>query len=398
MPVCLSHYSALELYWACSRSQPDFDSWKRTGKLETCSVVHALGIIEEAGLAPLLSMPIHLAMPRNRRGHYSPKIKQHVLPCPLPSNALLKAGDDVYVASPELIVATLGKWASEIEVALLAYELCGTYALHPRLSVSVDSDQMKTPANHPGGRYGGLDCGDGKNLRVGDGAGAEGRFRAEERAGSRKGAMLKGGSDLRDFIGADGAIGADGVIEAGGADMVVRDYSLTSSRKIKRLVGELGPVHGVKTARSVLSYLLDGSASPMETAMALMLTAPTRLGGMGLSGAVLNKEVRTIDGRKRIDLMWPRYKLGLEYQGVAFHEGWETRVRDDRRRNAISAKGMQIMPVYFQDLASPALFDKLVQKIARAAGLRIRIRRQDFRLRQMVLRSRALPPVGSRWL
>lgn len=182
----------------------------------------------------------------------------------------------------------------------------------------------------------------------------------------------------------------------GSRELFDRTFSLTSRQKIENLVDSLAGAHGAKTLRAMTSYLKDGSESPMETAMAMMLTAPTRIGGMGLKGAALNKEVATADGVKRIDLLWSKRKLGLEYQGVDFHEGWSKRIKDDQRRNAISAQGITILPVYFQDLATPRMFDLLVDDIAKAGGFRVRITMKDFRYRQMLLRSKVLPPVNMR--
>lgn len=89
-----------------------------------------------------------------------------------------------------------------------------------------------------------------------------------------------------------------------------------------------------------------------------------------------------------------RLALGLEYQSEKEHRGWVKRELDDRRRNAIVAKGFEIMSVYYRDLSVPALFDKLVGNIADVMGKRVRIRVRDFRFRQNVLRSRVLPPVN----
>lgn len=174
-----------------------------------------------------------------------------------------------------------------------------------------------------------------------------------------------------------------------------REHPLSSCEKMGRFISLAGRIKGVKTARSALSYVLDRSASPMETAMALLLAAPPRLGGMGLGGAVLNSEIATADGVRFVDLFWPEYSLGLEYQSETEHRGWVKRELDDRRRNAILATGVEVMSVYYRDLSVPSLFDKLVDSIASIMKKRVRIRMRDFKYRQTLLRARVLPPV--RW-
>ncbi len=174
---------------------------------------------------------------------------------------------------------------------------------------------------------------------------------------------------------------------------VNRCYAITDCARVARFAVGAGGLHGIKAVRRMTDYLMDGSASPMETAMAMLLCAPPRLGGVGFARAELNKEVETMEGIRRVDLLWPQYNLGLEYQSEQEHSGWAKREADDRRRNAIVATGVEILSVYYRDLSIPSLFDRLVDSIALTMGVRARVRMKDFRYRQNILRSKVLPPV-----
>lgn len=316
MPICLSHQSAFELFRIAAENPSWEFSHPLTGRLHGCSMSAACERLDALGLAESLSKPVHLLVPRGKGGRAREGFVRHFLAETLPPRTIWNVSGEVNVVSPALCVVQIASVVPEVDAALAAFELCGTYCL------------------------------------------------VEKQDGSR--------------------------------GLVTRGFPLLSGQRLERLVLRLAGTHGTKIARSILAYLLDGSESPMETAMAMMLTAPTRIGGMGFKGAVLNREIKTADGTKRIDLLWPEYNLGLEYQGVEAHEGWSRRIRDDRRRNAITAKGVTILPVYFQDLATSHLFDMLVGDIARIARIRIRISMRNFRYRQMLLRYKVLPPVGLR--
>ena len=174
-----------------------------------------------------------------------------------------------------------------------------------------------------------------------------------------------------------------------------RREPLTSVRRLRAFLGACSGQRGVKAARAVATYVLDGSASPMETAMAAMLTAPTRLGGMGFERPELNREVSTEKGIRKVDLLWSSLKFGLEYNGRLYHAGEQAHERDERRKNAILACGIELMTVYYRDIAEPLYFDQLVRDICRATHQRRRVRVRDFKFRQSLLRAKVLPALQS---
>lgn len=165
---------------------------------------------------------------------------------------------------------------------------------------------------------------------------------------------------------------------------------LTTKPRINRLLEQEKGSDGIRLARQVLSCVLDGSHSPMETVMAMLFTCPRRLGGMGLAGARMNYRVATASGPRFVDLAFPDLGIGLEYKGRAYHAIEQTQ-RDDRRRNTLAGSGFAIIDVWYEDLAQDNLFQQLVVDVYRAAGVRLRIRGERFAARQQVLRARLLP-------
>lgn len=160
-----------------------------------------------------------------------------------------------------------------------------------------------------------------------------------------------------------------------------------------RFLDGCGEAKGVAKARRALATVLDGSRSPMETALALMLCAPRRMGGLGFAPPLLNEPVRTADGVKYVDVCWPERGLGLEYQGRAYHDDAQAQARDGRRESRLLASGMRIIDVWYDDVRNERLFDKLAKDVAVLLGTRLRIRSGKFEKKQWRLRADVLPPV-----
>lgn len=161
---------------------------------------------------------------------------------------------------------------------------------------------------------------------------------------------------------------------------------------LTRFLNRASGTRGIELARRAEKLMLDNARSPAEAVLAMLLTAPRRIGGMGFKGAVLNYRVDTPDGPRYIDLGFPSAGTGVEYQGEEFHELGQVR-REDRRQNMIAGAGMTIFNVWRDDLSNLEFFDKLVGELARAMGLRLRIRDDGFRHRQQMLRAWVLPPL-----
>lgn len=172
------------------------------------------------------------------------------------------------------------------------------------------------------------------------------------------------------------------------------DDPMTSSRKIARFIERMGSFRGIRKARAALRLVHDGSHSPMETVMCLLLAGPRRIGSMGFGPVALNHEVDTSDGPRRIDAAFLGYNVGLEYKGRAYH-GPDRTKRDDRRQNKLVGCGFTILNVWYEDLVSDVLFDQLVTDVAHALGVRVRIRSRAHAADQRILRMRLLPYVTS---
>lgn len=170
---------------------------------------------------------------------------------------------------------------------------------------------------------------------------------------------------------------------------VTTEEPLTSRSKIERFCGRRGRFVGVRMVRRALRQISDMSNSPRESIVSMLLTMSLGLGGLGLRGSVMNYEVETDQGVKRVDIAWPKLGVGVEYQGRKYH-AVEQAQREDRRRNTLAGSGMTIITVWNEDLRDPVLFERFVGDVTNALGVRVRVRSEAHRAQQRLLRARLL--------
>lgn len=165
---------------------------------------------------------------------------------------------------------------------------------------------------------------------------------------------------------------------------------LTSVGKIANTLEFMKGVPGSTLAREALELVLDGSNSPMESVLCALFTWPRWLGGYALGPASLNHHVVTATGDRYVDLAFPEHKVGLEYKGRE-HHSVEQVGRDDRRQNKLVGSGWTILNVWYEDIVDAHLYGQLVDDVARAMGVRLRVRGEHFEARRELLRLKLVP-------
>ena len=139
-----------------------------------------------------------------------------------------------------------------------------------------------------------------------------------------------------------------------------RNSSLTSVDRLLKFVEHAKGAHGRTKALRALKYVIDGSRSPMETVVYMLLCLPPKLGGYGLRKPVLNADIplddeaRAIAGRISCygDLCWIEEKLDIEYHGVV-HVGASHMKSDVGRELGIEHMGWRVITI-----TSPQVFDE----------------------------------------
>lgn len=153
---------------------------------------------------------------------------------------------------------------------------------------------------------------------------------------------------------------------------------LTSRDRILRAIELSDRFGGKDLARQASFYCMDGSASPMETNLSIMLSLPRKLGGWGCGKPLLNERIELNGPASRecarsylvADLLFERAGIDVEYQGREWHTNQEDRSSDEARQNALLMMGMSCLFVSGEQIHSEERLDGIAETIRSMSGLR----------------------------
>lgn len=173
--------------------------------------------------------------------------------------------------------------------------------------------------------------------------------------------------------------------------------ALSSVRSLGAFCSGNSFLNGAAKISRVLRYAADGSASPRETGLALLLGLPERYGGYNLGIPLMNHEVdasreaRRLSGRRsfRLDLCWPEARIDLEYQSACWHRGEEAHIGDSRRANALRSMGWNVIGVTGLEAERLPAIDTIANTVRRDLGKRsrpvtVQLHERRMRLRRML--------------
>ena len=164
-----------------------------------------------------------------------------------------------------------------------------------------------------------------------------------------------------------------------GDDLVDR-VPLTSAKRIAAYIEHSEGSRGYRGAARAVPFILGGSASPMESKLAMKLVLPSRLGGMGFPAPILNYELplsllsAELAGKEkyRFDLWWPDASLVVEYDSEQEHMGRERIAKDSVRRNIIDYLELNLVTITPSQLMHEESFALAALEIAHRLGIRMR--------------------------
>lgn len=166
-------------------------------------------------------------------------------------------------------------------------------------------------------------------------------------------------------------------------DKSTRTYRLMDASTLARKLNSWKSIHGVRQARRIAPLLANGSASPMETKLFLMLTLPQKHGGYNIEKPELNPEIelpheaRLILRQDKVkpDMLWQdakrNLKLVVEYDGEYHNDPAQAR-KDEMRRAVLETMGYTVVAVKKHLIYNPMAFDGLAKMIAKKCGKRLR--------------------------
>lgn len=108
-------------------------------------------------------------------------------------------------------------------------------------------------------------------------------------------------------------------------------------------------LHGVQRARRAMALVVEGAESPMETLVRLMLVF-ARLPCPDPNVWIVDEEGRRV---ARVDLLFARFKVVVEYDGWHHERSSGQRQRDRERREVLEGLGYRLIVVTSADLHTP---------------------------------------------
>ncbi len=194
-------------------------------------------------------------------------------------------------------------------------------------------------------------------------------------------------------------------IDAYASSGFTRRDPLTTPELCRSFMGRMAPRPGLQTARKAVELILPGSASPMETIVAMLLSFPRRLGGYGLPQPTLNAKVKAAgaplrggwsSGVRICDLYWPNHRVAVEYDSNDWHTGSDRISSDAIRRVTLENAGVKVISITNQQVRDRVRMDELARLLAKMLGVRLRSS-ADWVSRQIELRESLLatPSYGS---
>ena len=173
---------------------------------------------------------------------------------------------------------------------------------------------------------------------------------------------------------------------------------LSTKKKLSTFVEKMPGYRGHQKAVRAIRYIQDGSASPMETKVAILLTLPYKLGGFGFSMPEMNRKFtpsktdKILTSKKYYsgDLFWQHHNLAVEYDSNLHHTGSSNIARDSEKRNAYKLMGIALISVTTSQLYNSEEFKKIAFILAKTLNKRIRVDGKKFALAHQELRDELL--------
>ena len=163
---------------------------------------------------------------------------------------------------------------------------------------------------------------------------------------------------------------------------------LTNTERLCAYLNRVFPATGESKAQRVAKLLVDGSASPGETASYAQLCLPYRYGWYGFRKPMLNqrinltaREQRTLGkGYLKADLLWEcdnRF-VACEYKGVESHSGEFNLQKDSIREVVMGNEKVAVVTITHAMLMEPSQMHAVAELLAKLLGRRLRIPGQRF--------------------
>lgn len=144
MKIVLSHTSALA-FWLSQPSRDGYPPACKKAALTPCGSPTAADFDYASMVLPReATKRIHVLCEKHG-GEADRRFQVHTCTLPLPRNALVRVGEELFACSPELALIQSATILSDVDFIRAGYALCGTHRLHDGEN-GYSSQQLTTPA------------------------------------------------------------------------------------------------------------------------------------------------------------------------------------------------------------------------------------------------------------
>lgn len=161
---------------------------------------------------------------------------------------------------------------------------------------------------------------------------------------------------------------------------------LTSKEELGEFVEAYPHLPGVPTLRKALRYVANGSGSPLETKLAILLCLDAWRGGLGWQLPLLNcridftKEARALSHQAYAvgDLVWPDRMVDIEVDGEAFHADERGFKVVSGRTAALRSMGYHVESITYEQMSNEEQLEAMVKIFSECLKLPPKLRTSAF--------------------
>ena len=287
----------------------------------------------------------------------------------LPQSELIKLGSDLYVTSPRLTLIHLARSMPWQRLALLMLEACGIFATTRytvRSSFVVKEIETTLAARST----------------------LLSRFPVISEFCDHAGNPVR-------FVDAYGnTLGwAPCIDRFGRITNLWKRPPLTSTEELEELLAACSRIRGIPAARTALSQVQDGSGSPLESQLFLLLCASRQYGGEQWERPSLNRHVeftevaRNLSGQSYCvcDLLWADKKIAIEAKGKDYHADRQGFEEENGRRAALESMGYTVFDITHSQMFDLSRFDAMVETFSKQLRFSLCSRTETFLKRRKQL-------------
>ncbi len=162
-------------------------------------------------------------------------------------------------------------------------------------------------------------------------------------------------------------------------DTLSRLNPLTTTSAIEAFLKGAKRARGRGKAMRAIKYVANGSRSPMETMVYMLLCLPVVLGGYGLPKPEMNASIQLDEAARVVahrshcegDLCWSDAQLDIEYHGDV-HVGATQMKSDVGRELGIEHMGWRVITITSPQVFDPNQFEVIAKEAAARIGKRLR--------------------------